>query len=479
MDGEGATQGLTPQEAGLAALRDARAESVAEQRPLERREVDHRLLGLAVHGIGSQKVGGTVEDIVGAIYPLVRTFDPKASVAVKPLDEGDPSEARIWFTANDETYEIRCFEVWWADAFQPPSFGQFVSGLFACLSAGWRRQRGGPDVEQRGAIWPLWRDRGRGLAFWQRLLIDIGSLILAPLGIAALAVLWIIDAIVPKFVLSAVIARPMRWLINALTGHFGDLIVYMQDPWEASRIRVRFEERFYQLVDLIDPVTDAVFVVAHSLGSVVSYEGLTGGRMSEVIGETFASRDGDGAKPRLHFVSVGSALNMAWDFAPMDERYRFYRDAIPPAIRWLDLWSEQDPGPRGRLRPPEAVPDDQVRSEMVMNRMSIVQDHTSYWGNVAEAVSGMLREITGGVLNDELQMDVDGHRGRVRLLGWALLVALLVFPVAFVVALAWEGRPLVSSLIAGAVAMLVYQSVAGWLWAWWDGRRKYDRRAGD
>jgi hypothetical protein len=475
MDGDRPAQGLSAEEAGLAALRDTVAESVAEQRPLERREVDHRILGLAVHGIGNQKVGGTVEDVVGAIYPLVRTIDPAASVAVKPLDEGDPAEARIWFSHKGERYELRCFEVWWAQAFQAPSFGQFFSGVFACVRAGWRRQRGGPDVEARGALWPLWRDRGWGLAFWQRLLIEAGALLLAPLVLAALIVLWIIDAIIPKFLLGTAIARPINWLINALTGHFGDLIVYMQDPWEASRIRVRFEQRFYQLINLIDPVTDAVFVVAHSLGGVVSFEALTGGRMTETIEDTFsAGVESSERRPSLHFITAGSVLNMAWDLAPVSEQYRFYREPSTK-MNWVDLWSQQDPGPRGRIRPPSAIPASRVSSDCVANRMSIVQDHTSYWDNVPEVVARILKEISGSKLDHELQMDVKGHQSRVRVLGALLLGVLIVFPAALAVTWLFDARPFLSSLAFGGIALLIYHSAINWVWSMWDGGRRYSR----
>jgi hypothetical protein len=193
-----------------------------------------------------------------------------------------------------------------------------------------------------------------------------------------------------------------------------------------------------------------------------------------VIANTFADRNSNGQKPRLHFISVGSALNPTWDVAPVSEQYRFYR-GIAPNVRWLDLWSQQDPGPRGRLRPPSAVPADQVSSETVMNRMNIVQDHTSYWGNLPEVVARILKEVSGGARDDDLKMDVQSHRARVRVLGVLLLGTLLVFPLGFLIGFVVDARPLLSSLVIGGVAMLVYYTVANLFWGFWDSANKNRR----
>jgi|FLYL01.1.fsa_nt_gi hypothetical protein len=77
----------------------AEAFLAAQRLPVERDDVDHRVLGLVIHGIGQQSSGSTLRHVVQALYPLIRArLDSKASLAIKPLDEGDPAEGQIWFT---------------------------------------------------------------------------------------------------------------------------------------------------------------------------------------------------------------------------------------------------------------------------------------------------------------------------------------------------------------------------------------------
>jgi hypothetical protein len=177
-----------------------------------------------------------------------------------------------------------------------------------------------------------------------------------------LIVLWIVEAILPKDSLPSWIKNPHRLLVNILTNDLGDMWVYMRRPWDAARIRVRFEERFGQAIEILDaelkaketriaaaaaeaakqaasspevvlaaqeraapPDVQCLFVIAHSMGSVVAFEALTGRRMIQQIQDRLFAQ----GKP-LHFFSIGSALNDAWDMVGTSERFRFTVTCIPP-----------------------------------------------------------------------------------------------------------------------------------------------------
>jgi hypothetical protein len=61
-------------------------------------------------------------------------------------------------------------------------------------------------------------------------------------------------------------------------------------------------------------------------------------------------------------------------------------------LRWIDFWSSYDPAPAGGLDPPPGVrlADD---SRATVNRMSILEDHGSYWDNDEGFVIPLIREL--------------------------------------------------------------------------------------
>lgn len=479
------------------------AQAAARARPLRRVDVDHRLLGLVVHGIGEQPIGSTLKHVVNEFLPLIRArLDPEASVAAKPLDEGDPAEAYIWFRVRKreegqekgESYELRFFEVWWARAFLPPSFGEFVLGLPTFISTWLKR----PD--RRTRLWP--ERRYWGWSLWQRFVVDMAICLLLPVLVPLMLVLWLSESIGPQRFLPRWLLAAHRWLINIATRHLGDMWVYMRHPWEASRIRVRFEERFYQMINLIDgdaekDKVDSVFVIAHSMGSVVAYEALTGRRITALIEERFPAK----GRPTFHFISVGSALNSAWDFVPDSEKFRFYREFAPP-VRWLNLWSGADPVPRGPLRLPAISDPDWKRGGPasfedldVVNQMDIFSDHSAYWNNAEQVIASILNAITSRRLGAALQMDTEARKRRVNRLAFLKALVWLVGPAVFVPLLLTGGQgisdwaaqgflgnetlrrhflsPVLWAAVAAIGAVCVYSTVVKWAWDFWDRKVKY------
>jgi hypothetical protein len=474
----------------------AQAQSIS---PFERRRVDHKLLGLVIHGAGEEPIGSMLKHVIREFFPLIRArIDKEAGIATKPVDEGDPAEVRIWFRDRNsrERYELRVFEVWWTQAFQPPAFGECVLGLLGFLYS-WLRH-----PERRAPIWPEWRHWG--FALWERIVVDVLVVLSLPLMVPLLVYLWLPESlarrIVPKW-LSGV----HRWLINIVTRQLGDMLVYLGQPLEASRVRLRFEERFYQLMELMDqdfPKVDAVFIIAYSTGAVVSYEALTGRQLTDLIENKFQAK----GKPTLHYITVGSGLNIAWDFAPENERFRFCRELARP-VHWLDLWGGVDPVPRGAPRRPktEDLGQEWLRggpatfaTHDVVNQTDVFSDHLTYWNNAEEVIAPILDTITAKRLSSDLQMNVKSRRRRVQLLALLKSLAWLVGPVVYAsLALsgggqrisAWAGgsflsgdawhryllSPILWSAIGAAGAVMLYSSVVKWAWDFWDRRVKYDR----
>jgi len=315
---------------------------------------------------------------------------------------------------------------------------------------------------------------------------------------------------------------------------------YMNESWEASRIRVRFEERFLQAVELGEqalkerqrweevpkgkrsgpepPVLENVFVIGHSMGSAVAYEALTGRRMTDLFEQKF--KDG---KVGMHFISVGSALNRAWDLIPKGERFRFHRQ-ISPHVNWLNLWSGPDPVPRGPLDGPQVKKDSEWNrdrwkdanqkcadsdgmvvnqriadaDEMVVNQSDIFSDHSAYWNNAEEVMAPILDRLTNGAFKTKLTLKKISRRGRVSVLAIFKAAALLVGCAAAVLSATtgfdswlidlvlkdslglnpdWLKKeylsPLVVSVAFGISAAVGYSTLVKWLWDFWDRAVKY------
>ena len=548
----------------------------AEKRPFERPHTDHRVLGLVVHGTGEQPHGDMLRHAAREFLPLIRDrIDDKASIAAKPLDEGEPAEVWIWFRYLGEMYELRFLEVWWSHAFERIPLGPFIAGLWRFFWT-WRgredrrpRPAGKPGLTWRedrrswvGLLYRLLRSiimhvtisvlaacailpmlfatlavcarlpgvLPEGAAEWlrrtqerlanfvmygQATIVELVVIVVSPGLVLLLLLLWLLESppaklLAPKWLLDA-----HRSLVNLLTRQLGDMWVYLLQPWEASQIRSRFEERFHQVVGLLDGPPDgtkveAVFVIAYSMGSVVAYEALTGQRMVDLIQTKFPVQ----GPPTFHFISVGSALNPAWDFVPEDERFRFYRD-LPSNVRWLNVWADYDPVARGKLRPPTDI-GNCPSSHQVTNQMDLFRDHFVYWNNAEEVIAKILAKILETVtfpslqdkdklnLQGKLKMNVRARHMRVSVLTALKAVAWLVLPaVYFLLVVTGWGQwisgwvdhtggwvdetflddktwrryalsPALWAAVAAAVTAVVYSTMVKWVWDYCDGRHKYD-----
>lgn len=521
---------------------EAAAQAAAQIRPFQRPDVHRKLLGLVVHGTGGPRLGSMLRCVAEEFLPLVRKrLDPEAGIAAKPLDEGDPAEVSIWFRdpAKREVYELRFLEVWWAQAFEALSLGGFIAGLWGFLLAWCRRRQTRAWGTLRCLAWLIYVLLQRivvGVAVsvlvalflpllalttltevpclramlpgWlasthrrlvgvvtggQPMIVELLIIVLSPLLVLLLLLLWLVESVGPKRLLPAWLLDAHRSLVNMVTRHVGDLSIYMRQAWDASQIRVRFEERLHQVVELLqrDPQkakVEGVFVIAYSMGSVVAYEALTGRRMTDLIQKTFSAQ----GRPTFHFISVGSPLNAAWDVVPESERFRLYRE-FAGNVHWLNLWSEDDPVPRGELRPPypNNIPD-----LPVVNQMDLFSDHFAYWNNAEQVIAPVLDTITQHRLSPALQMDPEARRSRVGVLAALKALAWLVFPAVYL-PLAFTGAgqwisdwaergflddetwqryvvsPALWAAAGAAAAVALYSTLVKWAWDLWDGKVKY------
>src|SRR5262249_29141342 len=163
--------------------------------------------------------------------------------------------------------------------------------------------------------------------------------------------------------------------------------VYLLDYGRSSAMRQRFERELAPL--LADPQCERIVVLAHSMGTVISYEGLT-----TLLAQT-QWQDAATRKP-ITYICLAQALRRVWLLARTDpERLR---GVLPLGVRWLHFWARYDPVAVGPLDPravPHPEPTAPARAQSayaalcarlahcedvdVVNTGSIFPDHTTHW----------------------------------------------------------------------------------------------------
>jgi hypothetical protein len=133
-----------------------------------------------------------------------------------------------------------------------------------------------------------------------------------------------------------------KMIDSFLVDWFGDLPILIDDPVQAANVRARLAG---SIRGLREQGCDAVVIVAHSGGALVSFETL--------LDPVFLG-------PEYHvdkLVTLGQGLGLAWRLAA-DPRVR---DIAPghrlvgnlararPDLRWVDFWASFDPAPAGPL----------------------------------------------------------------------------------------------------------------------------------
>ena len=336
------------------------------------------------HGLPPDPIVTSDVDFSGASLPTIELAIPAGPVG----PDDDPEPAQRWIMT----------EAWWAARVQPPSLGtmtRWLSDDFGRVVEGIKKgfaDRSGDDRRRR----ELYRLTGvherlmaAGIDDRRWAWIDRLDHLQARLLSVALGAAWVLGTIllVPYAALRALPFKALRDAIGLrqldsfLVDWFGDMRILLHDPAQAANIRARLADA---VAVLVARGCGPIVVVAHSGGAVVSFTTLTD--------------PGRPALPVSKLITLGQGLDLAWRLEnawhglPPGDRLIPKLDGLAWADRWVDFWASYDPATGGPLEPPDGVaakPDEVP----VRNRMSLLDDHGTYWDNDEEFLIPLVREL--------------------------------------------------------------------------------------
>ncbi len=324
-----------------------------------------------VHGIGTQTPAETFLDWSSPIVELLTDWRAAQAEATDPPPTSDRIDDPVWraefsFNAASPPYLEMAVpahagipattwvvtEAWWAADLRPPSLGRTIDYLrrrmatvVAGIAAGYndRTRRFhdlavAMDVIGEG-VPPLdWRlverlDQVQSRVFGSR---PVG-LIVGGLGATVLAGYDLLRRI-PIPVVRDFAAR--RMIDSFLVDWFGDLPVLLDDPVQSANVRARLARSIQRLVD---DGCDAIVIVAHSGGALVTFETLLDPAYRHL--------------PVHKLITLGQGLGLAWRLAAdpgvqeiaAGSRLVGNLAQARPGLRWVDVWASYDPAPAGPL----------------------------------------------------------------------------------------------------------------------------------
>jgi hypothetical protein len=155
---------------------------------------------------------------------------------------------------------------------------------------------------------------------------------------------------------------------------------------------------------LRDEKCDRVVVTAHSMGTVIAYEGLT---------TIFERPEFQGNTKPMTFICLAQALRRIW-LVTADDPHRL-SGVLPDHVRWLHFWARYDPVSVGLLTSrslpsPEPLAEPQMHASYqlltqrlkkclnrpVVNTDSTFTDHTTYWQNLEQVAGPIALELVAG-----------------------------------------------------------------------------------
>lgn len=245
---------------------------------------------------------------------------------------------------------------------------------------------------------------------------------------------------------------------------------YLLDYVRASSMRQRFEDELVPFLD--DPRCERIVVLAYSMGTVISYEAL-----STVLNRPEYHNP---QKP-ITYVCLAQALGRIWRLARTDPHR--IRLPLPPYVRWIHFWARYDPIVAGSLDaralppasdwsdPEESSPDEAMRASLehcdnrvVVNRDSLLFDHTTYWQNMEQIVGPVARELVTGhaaleaLVEEHLSTEEEVLRRRVRVawrMGLAMLLGAIAGVVTLTLAIIYHLGPTTRDTVASLVGVLL------------------------
>jgi streptogramin lyase len=261
-----------------------------------------------------------------------------------------------------------------------------------------------PAAKTRRRFW-------RGVGLWLYDLVQYlwklaQWLVLTPLISVLLVLLGLVRLLARIPLLQWSLVASATALINSVVLHWvASMQVYLLDYSRSAAMRQRFEREVQDFLD--DPQCTRIVVIAHSMGTVISYEGLTT-LLAEPEWQARAA-----GKQQITYICLAQALRRVWLLSRTDpERLR---GVLPAGVRWLHFWARYDPVAVGPLYP-DALPlpdpgasaavqdaDKALRARLdccenvdVVNTDSIYSDHTTYWDNLEQVVGPIAHELVAG-----------------------------------------------------------------------------------
>jgi hypothetical protein len=202
-------------------------------------------------------------------------------------------------------------------------------------------------------------------------------------GLLGYALLRAAARVIPYRPLQDALARLS--LDTFLTASWGDVYVLLDDPVQAANIRGQVAKTIQALRAF---GCGRVVVVAHSGGAIISYMALSDPALCEAA-DTLVTHG--------QAIEMGRTIHHAEGDIATSPGVRIERGLPLRITRWRDFHATHDPASAGRLEEadPATPPAPGIAFEdtEVWNRMSIVEDHTTYFSNDEEFIDELLSEI--------------------------------------------------------------------------------------
>jgi len=271
----------------------------------------------------------------------------EAAVTQGPLPSHPPSTLSGRSTAaGEDALRLEFREVWWAQSFGLPSITSTIA---------WARVQAVEQVTH--LLIPIHLHRGsrqgaddgtaparipRRFTQTERFLLAIALgaysvgqyvwklvewLILTPLVLLLLLVMGLLRTLVALIppLQSTVIAAFSSLLDTIMLHWVSEARVYSQDYTRSAGIRERFEREVVRF--LRDDKCERIVVIAHSMGTVIAYEGLT----------TVLERpEFQKSQKPMTYICLAQALRRIW-LMTADDPHRL-RGVLPERVRWLHFW---------------------------------------------------------------------------------------------------------------------------------------------
>jgi hypothetical protein len=399
----------------------------------------HRIRLITVHGIGSQRAGGTAARWADALIHFAEAAGYRTTVLTADLREEPCIRIRLDPPARQDfpcppATEVTVVEAHWADAFAEPSLSRVLRFL-ATIAPTLAVTQSILVLRQRTGLWP---ERGRGIVpaagRVATLVAPLAAGILA-LGLAApvLAVVLLLAAVVALVPVPAVrkaLGRGLGWMSTTI----GDAYLFVADPVSRAAMETRLVARLTdESGDGADPGSPwTTVVLAHSQGAAVAYRTLRRmpperrppllvtvgsglGRLDDVsllrrfpgyltplyllivVTGAWAVRQWNSWSWLLLGVAVALTAVVWWRcLVTLDELTAHPDGALEglDGVSWLDIQAVFDPVPNGPASLAGAGAD--YRYVRVAGEQSVVRDHVRYEWDWARTLPLVARRLGMG-----------------------------------------------------------------------------------